>query len=218
MYYGLLTSIYFDDVVSPCRIDKVSFYVNKVSKDNNRLRIRFFAVDSLSYRPSYDLNNEEIIISHMKNKSWKHFNLKKYNVILSCDAFFIVLESMSDGNDCYNCSGNNDSKHSYNVSIGSVETKATGYRKFFNNKWKSQAEEIGDKEIAKSKSIQYYEQLKVKSIKGITDKDRIEAINKSLDDYLQQSLDRIDGKWNFVPYIKIDVRPVIQVSADSIIN
>jgi hypothetical protein len=169
MYYGSMDAIYFSNVKTPGSIENISFFVNRSCPTNNQLRIRFLTVDPITKRPRIDFVKDEIIVSKIKQNSWLKINLKNYKIILPASEFFIVLESLSNGNDCFNNQSNKDSIGSYNLSVASVETKAIDYIKRFDGKWKDDSERIGDKTIAKKKEVDRFKEMKENLLSGKTD-------------------------------------------------
>lgn len=206
MYFGMMNAVYFSNVKTPGSIENISFFVTQSCPTNNQLRIRFFTVDPITKRPGIDFVKDEIIVSKIKQNSWLKINLKNYKIILPASEFFIVLESLSNGNDCFNSQTNKDSIGSYNLSVASVETKAIDYIKRFDGKWKDDSERIGDKTIAKRKEMDRFREMKENLLSGKTDKKEIESFSNYIDRSLKISLDFIDEKWNFTPYIKIEIK------------
>lgn len=206
MYYGLMNAVYFSNVKTPGSIENISFFVTQSCPTNNQLRIRFFTVDPITKRPGIDFVKDEIIVSRIKQNSWLKINLKDYKILLPASEFFIVLESLSNGDDCFNSQSNKDSIGSYNLSVASVETKAIDFIKRFDGKWKDDSERIGDKTIAKKKEMDRFKEMKENLLSGKTDEKQIESFSNYIDRSLKMGLDFIDEKWNFTPYIKIEIK------------
>ncbi len=206
MYYGMMNAVYFSNVITPGSIENISFFVNRSCPTNNQLRIRFLTIDPTTKRPGVDFVKDEIIVSKIKQNSWLKINLKNYKIILPSNEFFIVLESLSTGNDCFNNSLKKDSLGSYNLSISCVETKAIFYWKSFDGKWIDDSERIGDKVKARKRETDKYCELKKEVLASITDKKQLEGISNAIDRSLKMGLDYIDEKWNFAPCIKIETK------------
>jgi hypothetical protein len=206
MWYGRMNSLYFSNVNMSGSIESISFFVTRSCPTNNQLRIRFLTVDPITQRPGIDFVHEEIVASNIKQNSWVRMNLKDYKIVLPSNEFFVVLESLSDGNDCFNSKSKKDSLGSYNLSIACVETKAIFYWKSFDGKWIDDSERIGDKVKARKLEMDTYSKLKNEVLASKKDKKMKEGISNSLDQGLKMKLDYIDEKWNYAPYIKIEIK------------
>ena len=51
-----------------------------------------------------------------------------------------------------------------------------------------------------------FKEMKENLLSGKTDKKQIESFSNYIDRSLKMSLDFIDEKWNFTPYIKIEIK------------
>ena len=63
------------------------------------IRVRFLAVDSVSGLPGADLVDESILVTSTMRKGWLSIDLKKYNVSLREEDFYLVFEWLVDEED-----------------------------------------------------------------------------------------------------------------------
>lgn len=81
---------------SPIFVDKLQVRLMYNSKDTARLRLHFFAYDSLHDRPGEELLTKEIILEERKRFGWLRFDLSDKNILLDKKKFFVGFEWIDD--------------------------------------------------------------------------------------------------------------------------
>ena len=82
---------YHVELKAPYLLEGVSFFVNKNSIENFKIRVRFMARDTVSGEPGSDIFEENIIATSSIKKGWIDVDLKQYRLIAR-RPFYLVLE------------------------------------------------------------------------------------------------------------------------------
>jgi hypothetical protein len=80
----------------PCRIEKLQVRLMYNSKDTTRLRLHFFAFDSVNNLPTRELLVKEIILKETKRFGWLRFDLSRYEIVVNEKKFLIGFEWIDD--------------------------------------------------------------------------------------------------------------------------
>ncbi len=80
----------------PYDIEKLQVRLMYNSKDTCKLRLHFYAYDSVRNAPSNELLTKEIILKETKRFGWLRFNLSGYEIVLNEKYFLIGLEWIDD--------------------------------------------------------------------------------------------------------------------------
>ncbi len=81
-------------------IKGVSFKVKELGKCKNSMRIRLMQMDTLHFKPSIDILEENIIIKSGDLKKSNYLDLSTYKIMLPKEGIFIVLEWLYPDRDC----------------------------------------------------------------------------------------------------------------------
>lgn len=81
-------------------IKGVSFKVKQLGKCKSSMRIRLIKRDSLDYKPSIDLLNENIIYRSTDLKKINFVDLSSYKIMMPKEGIFIVVEWLYPDQDC----------------------------------------------------------------------------------------------------------------------
>jgi hypothetical protein len=89
---------YHSGLKSPYFLEEVRVFISRNSIDNFKLRIRFYARDSVSALPSADLFSENIILTSSVKNGWLKIDLTPYNLSVA-PPFFLSVEWIMDQQD-----------------------------------------------------------------------------------------------------------------------
>ena len=81
-------------------IKEVSFKVKKNGSCKNRIRVRLLQLNSLGIAPSFDLLNENVILTSTELKKVNHIDISNYKILLPSDGVFVVLEWVASDTNC----------------------------------------------------------------------------------------------------------------------
>lgn len=81
-------------------IKGVSFKVKEFGKCKNSMRIRLLQMDTLQFKPSIDILEENIIIKSGNLKKTNNVDLSAYKIMLPKEGIFIILEWLYPDSDC----------------------------------------------------------------------------------------------------------------------
>jgi hypothetical protein len=80
----------------PFTVEKLQVRLMYNSKDTSKLRLHFFAYDSVRKSPGYELMSKEIILKETKRFGWLRFDLSEYQIVLNEKYFLIGFEWIDD--------------------------------------------------------------------------------------------------------------------------
>jgi len=81
-------------------IKSVSFKVKDFGKCKNSMRVRLLKMDSLLFKPSFDIIDQQVIINSRELKKSNFIDLSAYKILLPKEGIFIVLEWLYPDHDC----------------------------------------------------------------------------------------------------------------------
>lgn len=89
---------FYSKLSYPLHLEEVSFYIDKNSLSDFKIRVRILAYDSSSGLPAEDLLNESVVITSSEKKGWLKVDLRPYHLLVQ-QRFFLVLEWILEDND-----------------------------------------------------------------------------------------------------------------------
>lgn len=81
---------------SPCRIEQLQVRLMYNSKDTLKLRLHFYALDSLRQQPGRELLTKEIMLTETKRFGWLRYDLTDDHIIIDQKNFFVGFEWIDD--------------------------------------------------------------------------------------------------------------------------
>lgn len=93
---GGAVAILVESPTSICRVEKLQVRLMYNSKDTSRLRLHFFAYDSVKQLPAEELLTKEIVLKGTKHFGWLRFDLATYSIIVNRKKFAVGFEWIDD--------------------------------------------------------------------------------------------------------------------------
>ncbi len=79
------------------KILSIFIHITNTKVTNNELiRFRLFAVDSITGKPGKEITTENIIFDAYKKGKWNEFDISKYNIVIKENAFYVGVQTFSD--------------------------------------------------------------------------------------------------------------------------